>query len=238
MLAPSAYFTAVKDIDGWFYREDAILFEAIHAIQADHHIGGDLLEIGVYHGKTAVFMGFLRRPTERFVVCDLFEGPAASTENQAEKDQWYPGFNRQAFERRYRRIHEQLPDILACDSRRLQHCAGLSKSFRFIHIDGSHLYWLVRRDIRTSSNLLKPGGVVAIDDYRSAHTPGVAAAMWEAVFEGRLKPICMTSQKMYATVGGRKVAWFKKLIEWSKTQGELKVTVESVSSRRMLRFST
>jgi hypothetical protein len=43
---------------------------------------------------------------------------------------------------------------------------------------------------------------------------------------------------MYATVGGRKVAWFKKLIEWSKTQGELKVTVESVSSRRMLRFST
>ena len=232
------HFNAVKDIDGWFYREDAILFEAVHAIQVDHHIAGDLLEIGVYHGKTAAFLGFLRRPTERLVICDLFDGPAASAENQAEKEEWYPGFDRQAFERRYRRIHVQLPDIFACDSRRLLQCAGLSRSFRLIHIDGSHLYRIVRQDIRTSSKLLKPGGVVAIDDYRSAHTPGVAAAIWESIFQGRLRPICMTPQKIYATAAGRKIAWFKKLMEWSGTQNELKVTVESVGSRRILRFGS
>ena len=231
----SEHFNAVKDIDGWFYREDAILFEAIHAIQADQ-IGGDLLEIGVYRGKTAAFLGFLRRPTERFVVCDLFNVPAASLENKTEKADWYPDIDRQTFERCYRAIHGDLPDIFACDSRRLQQRAGLSRSFRLIHIDGSHLYWIVRQDIRTSSNLLKPGGVVAIDDYRSAHTPGVAAAMWEAVLEGRLRPICITPQKMYATAARYKIAWFKKLIEWSETQSELKVTVESVGSRRILRF--
>jgi hypothetical protein len=238
MTALSAYLNAVKDIDGWFYREDAILLEAIHAIQVDHRIGGDLLEIGVYHGKTAAFLGFFRRPTERFVVCDLFSAPAANAENQAEKDAWYPGFDRQTFERRYRGVHAELPDILACDSRRLQQCAALSRSFRLIHIDGSHLYRIVRQDIRTSSNLLKPGGIMAIDDYRSAHTPGVAVAVWEAVREGRLKPICMTAQKMYATTGGRKVAWFNKLMEWSQTQTELRVTVELIGHRRILRFST
>jgi hypothetical protein len=233
----SAYFNAVKDIEGWFYREDAILFEAIHAIQADHLLTGDLLEIGAYHGKSAAFLGFLRRPTERFVVCDLFGVPAVSPDNQAEQDDWYPGLGRQIFERRYRQIHEELPDILACHSRRLKQRARLSRTFRFIHIDGSHLYRIVRQDIRMATELLKAGGVVAVDDYRSAHTPGVAAAMWEAVLEERLMPICTTPQKMFATTGGRKIAWFKKLLDWSEGQSELKVAVEAIPFRRILRFS-
>jgi hypothetical protein len=233
----SAYFNAVKDIEGWFYREDAILFEAIHAIQVDHFITGDLLEIGAYHGKSAAFLGFLRRPAERFVVCDLFGAPAVSRDNQAEQADWYPGLRRQIFERRYRQIHEELPDILVCNSRRLKQRARLSRTFRFIHIDGSHLYRIVRQDIRMSTELLKAGGVVALDDYRSAHTPGVAAAMWEAVLQGRLTPICATPQKMYATAGGRKIAWFEKLLEWSGGQNELTVAVEAIPFRRILRFS-
>ena len=231
-------FDAVKDIDGWFYREDAIVLEAIHGIQMDHLISGDLLEIGVYHGKSAAFLGFFRRPAERFVVCDLFGAAATGPENQAEKEQWYPDLDRRTFESRYREIHTELPDILACNSGRLKQSAGLSRTFRLIHIDGSHLYRIVRQDICTSSELLKAGGVIAIDDYRSAHTPGVAAAMWEAVFEGRLKPICMTAHKMYATTGASKVPWFKKLMDWNEAQDELKTTVESVRFRRIPRFCT
>jgi hypothetical protein len=238
MPSLSACFNAVQDIEGWFYREDAILFTAIHAIQADHLISGDLLEIGVYHGKSAAFLGFLRRAPERFIVCDLFGTPATSADNQAEKDDWYSGLDRQTFERRYREIHAELPDILACSSSRLKRNARLSQTFRFIHIDGSHLYRIVRQDIRLSCELLKAGGVVAIDDYRSVHTPGVAAATWEAVLQGRLRPICLTPQKMYAVAGGRKVAWFGQLKNWSETQRELKVAADTIQSRRVLRFST
>lgn len=237
MSVPHTYFNAVKGIEGWFYTEDALVFEAITGIQAEHRISGDFLEIGVYHGKSAAFLGFFLRPSERFVVCDLFGGPAASAENRAEQGDWYPNLDRKTFEDRYLQIHAQLPRILSCSSDRIKRQANLSRTFRFIHIDGSHLYRIVRQDIRTSSELLKAGGVVAVDDYRSVHTPGVAAAAWEAVSEGRLTPICITPQKLYATVGDRKIAWTKRLMDWSETRQELKVATHMVRSRRILRFS-
>ena len=182
-------------------------------------------------------MGFLRRPGERFVVCDLFSRPAVSIENQAEKDDWYSDLTQEAFERTYRRFHENLPEVLACPSNRLTRSGRLSPSFRLIHIDGSHVYRLVRGDIRAACRLVKPGGVIAIDDYRSVHTPGVAAAAWEAVMEGRLTPIGITPQKMYATVGDRRVPWMKKLMIWAKAQQELRIAVDVIRSRRVLRFS-
>jgi hypothetical protein len=231
------YFKAVQDIEGWFYSEDAILIEAINAIQADHHMSGDFLEIGVYYGKSAAFLGFLREPRERFIVCDLFGSRAMSAENQMEKETWYPHLDRKTFESRYLQVHTELPQIFVCNSGRIKRLANLARTFRFIHIDGSHLYRVVRQDLRTASELLKPGGVVAIDDYRSAHTPGVAAATWEAVLSGWLRPICVTPQKMYATVGGRKIAWLQKLKDWCETQRELKVTNDAVYFRPILRFS-
>jgi hypothetical protein len=236
-LDPHTHFKAVQDIEGWFYSEDAIVFEAINTIQTGRRMSGDFLEIGVYCGKSAAFLGFLRGTNERFIVCDLFGNRARSAENQAEKETWYPKLERQTFELRYLQVHPVLPEILVCSSGRIKDFAKLTKTFRFIHVDGSHLYRVVRQDIRTVSDLLKPGGVVAIDDYRSAHTPGVAAATWEAVLSGRLSPICITPQKMYATVGGRKIPWLQEFKDWSEAQRELKVVHETVYSRHILRFS-
>ena len=75
---PNKRFDAVKEIDGWFYMEDAILFETISTVQAKSRITGDLLKIGAYHGKSAAFLGFLLGAKEQLVVCDLFETPAAT----------------------------------------------------------------------------------------------------------------------------------------------------------------
>ena len=74
-------------------------------------------------------------------------------------------------------------------------------SCRFAHIDRSHLYEHVRADIEGAADLLLPNGIVALDDYRSEHTPGVAAATWEAVTAGGLKAICVSGTKFYGTWG-------------------------------------
>lgn len=235
---PNKRFDAVKEIDGWFYMEDAILFETISTVQAKSRITGDLLEIGAYHGKSAAFLGFLLGAKDQLVVCDLFETPAATADNQAEKEDWYPTLDRETFERCYLHIHAHLPRILTCQSSRVMRVGNLSQTFRFIHIDGSHLYQIVKQDLHTSSKLLKRGGIVAIDDYRSAHTPGVAAATWEAVSAGRLIPICITPQKMYATFDARNVAWFRTLRDWGEAQHELDIAIDKVCSRQILRFST
>jgi hypothetical protein len=38
---------------------------------------------------------------------------------------------------------------------------------------------------------------VIIDDWRTGHTPGVAAATWEAILHEGLVPIWFTDQKLY-----------------------------------------
>lgn len=230
-------FDAIKEIDGWFYKEDALVFEAIDSAQANHHFNGDLLEIGAYHGKSAAFLGFLLRPGEHLYVCDLFQTTATSAANKLENNHWYPSLDRETFERDYLRVHQHLPGVLACRSSRLKRNGNLTRTFRFIHIDGSHLYQIVKQDLRTSSDLLKRGGVVAIDDYRSPHTPGVAAATWEAVLSGRLMPICITPQKMYATFRERNGPLCRTLRNWCQEQNELQIAVDRVYGKQILRLS-
>ena len=237
MPLSSTYFDAVKNIGGWFYEEDAFVLEAIHKIQMSHHISGDILEIGAYQGKSAAFLGFLLQSAERLVVCDLFEEEGVDAENQAERTAWYSSLNRQEFERHYLEVHAYLPTILACRSSVVKHVGNLGPTFRLIHIDGSHLYHIVKQDLLTASELLKKGGIIAIDDYRTEHTPGVAAAAWEAALSGTLMPLCLTPHKMYATCNETDVAWLGKLKRWGQTQDEFQVAIEKVYDRPLLRLS-
>jgi hypothetical protein len=237
MPLSKTYFNAVENIRGWFHEDDAWVFEAIDKIQTSNRIGGDILEIGVYQGRSAAFLGFLLQPNERLVVCDLFEEQGVNEDNQAEKAVWYPTLKREEFERQYLQVHAQLPNILACRSSRLTRVGKLSPTFRFIHIDGSHLYRIVKQDLHTACALLKKGGIIAIDDYRMAHTPGVAAAAWEAVLAGKLIPLCLTPQKMYATCKHTDVAWLRKLKKWSQGQDEFRVAIDKVYDKSILRLS-
>ena len=57
-----------------FYSEQQCYFAWIDEIQKFNGIVGDIFEIGVYHGKTAVFLRAMLDPTrEKLGVCDLFE---------------------------------------------------------------------------------------------------------------------------------------------------------------------
>ena len=45
--------------------------------------------------------------------------------------------------------------------------------------------------------MVQPGGLVVFDDWRSEHTPGVTAAVWEAVFGSGLVPVAVSPSKFY-----------------------------------------
>jgi hypothetical protein len=169
-------------------------------------ITGTLVELGAYLGRSAVVIGTHRRPSERFVVIDLFgcdavlpEGPewdANRVENQAS----YRTLTRSAFERNYLRVHPELPEVVQdLTSVLLQHVAP--GSARFVHVDASHLHAQVAEDIANSRIALRPDGVIVLDDYRGPHTPGVAAAAWGAVQCAGMAPFALTTDKMYATWG-------------------------------------
>lgn len=193
-------FAGRHTVAGWFAQKDAQIFDAIDVAQQNAGISGDLLEIGCYQGCSAIMLGYMRRDHERMVICDLFDGPTASAEDEAERSRYYdPNFARHTFEANYLRFHTELPEIFAEPSTHLVY-AHLGRTFRFIHIDGSHAYEHVRNDLLLAKELLIPGGVVVFDDLLSPHTPGVTAAVWEGVANDQLVPMYQTI-KFYGTWG-------------------------------------
>lgn len=188
-------------VPGWFERVDALLLAAVDRSQRAADVTGDLLEIGAYMGRSAILLGYFRQRGEGLVVCDPFgDEEGHSDDNAAEQTRWYGGLTRQAFEHNFLRFHPRLPDeIIAAPSATLREREDeFAKRFRVIHIDGSHEFDEVQRDIRLSRDLIAEGGIVVFDDVNAPHAPGVAAAVWSAVVNEGLIPHVVTD-KLYAS---------------------------------------
>ncbi|WP_225992375.1 class I SAM-dependent methyltransferase [Actinomadura montaniterrae] len=224
---------SLDDVDGWFPKVDQRLFTWF--LERQERLGqpGDLVELGSYLGKSAILMGRHLHDGETFTVCDLFDSQAPDASNQAEMDGSYSTLTRAAFEANYHAFHDGLPEIVqAPTSAILDHVRP--ESCRFVHVDASHLYEHVRGDIQAAHVMLPAEGVVACDDYRSEHTPGVSAAVWEAVAVEGLHAVCVTPQKFYGTWGDVKEVQ-DELLEWLGDQDDLWHEVQQVAGRRLLR---
>ena len=182
-----------EKVPGWFSALDQDVFRAILKSQDSGHI----LEIGVYQGKSAIFIENFRKESEEFHICDVFDSVETDSQNNSEIEKSYENLTFLNFKYNFERFHSKMPIVHVCDSTKLPNEIS-NKNFRFIHIDGSHLYDIVKSDLKFASEHLQPDyGVIAMDDFRAAHTTGVAAAMWESVINGNLVPILITPNKAY-----------------------------------------
>jgi predicted O-methyltransferase YrrM len=229
------YLDQIDSVPGWFHPEDRRIFVGLNQIQGECSVSGNVLEIGAYKGKSAILLGYELKAGERLVICDLFGMPPETVEERRENEQHYRDLGRRAFESNYLRFHPELPRILQCSSTQLDLEPG---SFRFIHVDGSHQYDIVRKDIETAARLLADDGVIAVDDYRTFHTPGVALAVWAAIAGGIIRPICVSPWKLYAIAGGRpdRIGWVARLQQWVKEEPGMQMEVERALGREFLRF--
>jgi hypothetical protein len=179
---------------------DILFFSWFLSYQNETGMTGDVVELGSYKGKSAIHIGQFISASQKFIVCDLFDDIHSDESVLAQEKACYKSLTRESFEKNYLNFHSKLPLIVQ----------GLTSSIgnhvephscRFFHIDGSHMYSNVKGDAESAKNLLASAGVVAFDDYRSAHTPGVALAVWEKVLLDGLNPICLTPSKFYGTWG-------------------------------------
>ncbi|NGO78335.1 class I SAM-dependent methyltransferase [Streptomyces sp. YC504] len=190
---------ALDDVPGWFQPVDQDLFGVL--IEATGPEPGDLAEMGCYLGQSAILMGRHLGPGDVLTVCDLFGDETHGSYSRRGTLAYYrKRLTRDAFEANYLAFHEELPRIV--HGRTVELAEELAaKSCRFVHIDASHQYEDVSGDIDIARRALRPHGIVALDDYRTEHVPGVAAAVWEAVFTKGLRPVCVSPAKLYATWG-------------------------------------
>ena len=178
-------------VAGWFEQVDADVFLAIMSRQGE----GDVLEIGAYLGDSAIPMGDAIRPGERFVVCDLWEDVFTDDGIDPKDRMHYTGLTLDRFLANWDSVHDWRPEVRQCDSLYLD---LTNREFRFIHIDGCHMYEYVQSDIRLAAAHAAPFGVIAIDDYRREHVPGVAAAVWHLEHDDIIHPFLTTPNKLYA----------------------------------------
>ncbi|MFE0805782.1 class I SAM-dependent methyltransferase [Streptomyces sp. NPDC058812] len=223
----------LNDVPGWFWPLDQVLFSWFLERQERRATGGDLLELGAYLGKSAILLGHHLRDGEKLTVCDLFETEPPDAANRAEAAKSYSSLTRQAFERNYLSFHDTLPAIIQAPSSAVTDEVATG-SCRFAHIDASHLYEHVQGDIGAARDLLLPDGIVVLDDFRSEHTPGVAVAAWEAVLNRGLRPVCLSSQKLYGTWGDPEPVQ-EELLAALRGRDDVAVTVEQAAGHRLVR---
>ncbi|GGY02367.1 class I SAM-dependent methyltransferase [Streptomyces djakartensis] len=223
----------LADVPGWFPPLDQILFTWFLERQKAQGMRGDLLELGVYMGKSAILLGHHLQDGERFTVCDLFEGDAPDEANRAESTKSYATLTRQAFERNYLSFHDTLPTVLAAPSSVVPEKVA-PDTCRFVHIDASHLYEHVHGDIGAAHDILLPDGIVVLDDFRSEHTPGVSVAAWEAVLNRGLRPICLSTQKLYGTWGDPGPVQ-EELLDMLRQRPDCGLSVQEAAGHRLVR---
>ncbi|VFA88051.1 Uncharacterised protein [Gordonia paraffinivorans] len=228
---PNVTDRQIKTIPGWFAQTDWALFR-FALEESKRQVGpGDLAELGVYLGKSAVLIGDFVEAGETFTVLDLFGSPAETDANAAENDNQYRSLTREQFEENYLRVHGELPVVVQAPSSAILNYAS-SGTHRFVHIDASHLYDHVIEDIRSSRKLSAPQGVVVFDDYRTFHAVGVSAAVWESIRDG-LNPVAVSEAKLYAT-WGEPQPWVDALATWLPATG-LGYEKESIAGRTVYR---
>lgn len=187
------YFHAFRSIEGWFSFDAALAFMAYNQLIAAEGIAGDVLEIGVHHGLSAIAVASLRAPGAKFVAVDLFE-------TQQDKNVSGSGSgNLQVFLKNMQSFYDDLQFLrpVACASPEIR-VADTGKRFSFCNIDGGHSQDETYHDLCLSYRILIDGGLVALDDYFNPSYPGVCegAALFMQEEPGRLKPVAAGYNKV------------------------------------------
>jgi hypothetical protein len=186
------YLGAFRDIPGWFSPDACLIFMAYHQLLAAEGVLGDVLEIGVHHGLSAIGVAALRGDGRRFVAVDLFE------ELQSHNVSGSGLGNRAGFIRNMGRFYDDLSFLttVTADSAALRP-EDLGSEFSFCHIDGGHSAAETRADLELSAAICMPGGLVAVDDYFNPAFPGVceAAVTFNVERPGTLRPIAIGFNK-------------------------------------------
>jgi hypothetical protein len=205
-----SYFEALPGIEGWFSGEAALLFMAYNQLIVRDGICGDVLEIGVHHGKSAIAMASMKASTGRFYAVDLFE------DGQAENTSGSGSGDRQAFVRNMRRFFNGLDsiEIIAGSSQQLTP-EQLRRNFSFCHVDGGHSARETYLDIQLCEEILLPGGLLALDDYFNEWFPGVSegAARYMLEHPGALAPVAIGFNKVLFQKSGARTRLRERFAE-------------------------
>ena len=153
-----------ENIQGWFFPLDQIIFFELIALQNRLGIVGDFCEVGVYQGKSLVFLSLLKSPSDRLFGFDLFD---EDTQSLTEKNLNAEGISDNVV--LTKGLTSEIPQV-SLDTM-------MSTPVRFLHVDAGHEYHEVLQQLELFAPLVADQGVIAMDDYQDREFPGIEAAV-------------------------------------------------------------
>ncbi|MGK5552745.1 hypothetical protein ACSNOI_14125 [Actinomadura kijaniata] len=112
-----------------------------------------------------------------------------------------------------------------------------AKCFRFVHLNGILPYEDLLAAIEASRTLLRPHGIIALSDYQKGNNPGSAAAVWNAVLTGTLRPICTTKRRFYGLWGDPGPIQEELLVWMASYDSGFAAEVHVIAGHRLLHFN-
>jgi hypothetical protein len=168
-------------VRGWFSEESAKLFALLLTIQRNHELNGDILEFGVYHGKSAILLGYFLYSNDKLVVNDIFESQHL---NISLSGGTYHPPSIDKFTSNYKKFHANISNltIYSCSSDQIK---NVDVNPRFIHIDAGHSFEELRTDLLNSIALATRTNfsysIIVIDDVFNKDFPEVHISMYETL---------------------------------------------------------
>ncbi|HMQ08098.1 MAG TPA: class I SAM-dependent methyltransferase [Saprospiraceae bacterium] len=166
----NSLFTHLKLIQGWFDQEAALLLSLVDSFQKKNNVSGNIFEIGVHHGKSAIFLSHLLNEDEHIDVCDIFDQQQNNVSNSGFGSQTIFLNNMESLGKKMpRSIHKNLSSELAE--------SVMLPPYRIFHIDGGHLCEEAYSDLILACKFLHDKGVIVLDDPFRIEWPGVTEAL-------------------------------------------------------------
>lgn len=169
----ATYNKLVDTIDGWYvYKEVNPILEKINNFHRENNIRGDILEIGIYRGKSFIPLALLTTNDEKRIAIDSFG-------NFSQTDWTYGSgnINKQKFQENYYKIvgnynfnliEKNSSDITPIDILNIS-----SDRIRIFSIDGDHTAKGTYNDLFLAKNTLSDRGIIIVDDYTNNEWPTV-----------------------------------------------------------------
>jgi hypothetical protein len=210
-LVANYVLNGLDKVEGWgidpFLARIFLLFDRF---QKMNQVKGNLLEIGVHYGRSAILMALMAARGETAIFVDLFDWQDQNIDFSGSGD-------RQIFEHN---LATWAPDcrvkIIQANSTILDFTsdANLKSGVRFAHIDGAHYREAVLNDIRKTHQVLCEFGIVVIDDFMHSGFPEVNEACNSYLAERdktALVPVACGMNKLVLTTVSSQESWRRYL---------------------------
>jgi hypothetical protein len=149
--------------------------------QEQNKVKGDLAEIGVERGSTALSLIYSARSNKNFVhLYDIIEDEIFTSKIRSLEPSWSDFYQ-----------------LNITDSTKLD-ATCFPNSCRWIHIDGGHLYHHVSSDLKLVDRKLGNHGILVVDDFFEPRWPDVTLATIDWMKENsQLSSFALVDRKLY-----------------------------------------